>query len=157
MARSPGEPGGVEQAAAAADSLTSASSVVPVYKLTAQMGLALMAVIQSDRKSGRELYSQFIPMKGFLFVGTAVDRILGLLASTIDQPEEAAGHFEDALAFCRNAGYRPELAWSCCDYAEMLLERNNKGGRLTAITLLGESLSISGALGMKFVSQTRFL
>ena len=32
-----------------------------------------------------------------------------------------------ALAFCRKAGYRPELAWSCCDYADLLLERNGDG------------------------------
>ena len=38
---------------------------------------------------------------------------VGLLAQTMGQLDAAAVHFEDALAFCRRAGYRPELVWSC--------------------------------------------
>ena len=58
-------------------------------------------------------------------------------------------HFEDALAFCRKAGYRPELAWTCCDYADALLQRNNPGDREKAMSLLDESLAISSELGMR--------
>ncbi len=61
----------------------------------------------------------------------------------------AAEHFEDSLAFCRKGGYRPELAWSCCDYADLLLERSNDGDRAKAMTLLDESLAISSELGMR--------
>ena len=43
----------------------------------------------------------------------------------------------------------PELAWSLCDYADMLLERNNEGDRDKAMTLLDESLSTSTELGMR--------
>ena len=43
---------------------------------------------------------------------------------TLDQ---AAEHFEDSLSLSRRAGYRPELAWTCCDYADTLLRRNNHG------------------------------
>ena len=32
------------------------------------------------------------------------DRILGLLAQTIGNLDQAATHFEDSLAFCRKAG-----------------------------------------------------
>jgi len=35
--------------------------------------------------------------------------------------DRAAAHFEDELAFCRKAGYRPDLAWTCHDYADALL------------------------------------
>ena len=42
----------------------------------------------------------------------SIDRLLGLLAHTIGKMDDAASHFEDALAFCRRAGYRPELAWA---------------------------------------------
>ncbi|MFB3119745.1 MAG: hypothetical protein ACE1Y2_04380, partial [Stenotrophomonas maltophilia] len=61
----------------------------------------------------------------------------------------AAVHFEDALAFCRQAGYRPELTWSCCDYADTLLQRGHPGDREKAISLLDESLAISTELGMR--------
>ncbi len=63
--------------------------------------------------------------------------------------DQAAIHFEDALAFCRKAGYRPELAWTCCDYADTLRERNGEGDRAKAISLLDESLAISSELGMR--------
>ena len=38
--------------------------------------------------------------------------------------DQAAAHFEDALVLCRKGGYRPELAWRCCDYADCLVQRN---------------------------------
>ncbi len=78
-----------------------------------------------------------------------LDRLLGLLAQTMGSPDLAAEHFEDALAFCRKGGVRPELAWSCCDYAGMLLERDGDGDRSRAISLLDESLAISSELGMR--------
>ena len=62
---------------------------------------------------------------------------------------QAATHFEDALAFCRKAGYRPELAWACCDYADMLRQRDAQGDRAKAITLLDEALAVSSELGMR--------
>jgi len=63
--------------------------------------------------------------------------------------ETSAGHFEDALTFCRKAGYRPELAWSLCDYADMLLERKDEGDSEKAVAMLDESLAISTELGMR--------
>ncbi len=63
--------------------------------------------------------------------------------------DQAAGHFEDALVFLRKAGYRPELAWTCCDYADLLLKRNAEGDRAKAMSLLEESLTISSELGMR--------
>ena len=63
--------------------------------------------------------------------------------------DQAASHFEDALALCRGAGCRPELAWTCCDYADTLLQRNASGDRPKAIALLDESLAISSELGMR--------
>ena len=53
------------------------------------------------------------------------------------------------LAFCRKAGYRPELAWTCCDYADTLLQRNEPDDREKATSLLDESLAISTELGMR--------
>jgi DNA-binding NarL/FixJ family response regulator len=53
------------------------------------------------------------------------------------------------LAFCRRAGYLPELAWTCYDYAEALLERHGPGDLNNARSLLDEALSISQVLGMR--------
>ena len=71
------------------------------------------------------------------------------LSQTMGKMGQAAAHFEDALAFCRKAGYRPELAWTSCDYADTLLQRNEPGDRGKAVALLEESLAISSELGMR--------
>ena len=82
-------------------------------------------------------------------ISLVFDRLLGLLAQTMGSPDLAAEHFEDALAFCRNGGYRPELAWTCCDYADTLLQRNGEGDRAKAMSLLDEALASSSELGMR--------
>ncbi len=61
---------------------------------------------------------------------------------------QAMDHFEDALTFCRK-GYRPELAWTCHDYAEALFQRGVPGDREKAVSLLDEWLSISTEVGMR--------
>ena len=78
-----------------------------------------------------------------------IDHLLGLLGHTGGKLDDAATHFEDALAFCRKAGYRPELAWSLCDYADMLTERDGPGDQERATVLLDEALDISTELGMR--------
>ncbi len=62
---------------------------------------------------------------------------------------QAVEHFENALAFCRMASYRPELAWTCFEYAETIETRNADGDRTRAMSLLEESLSISTDVGMR--------
>ncbi len=42
-----------------------------------------------------------------------------------------------------------KLAWTCCDYADTLLQRNEPGDREKAMSLLDESLAISTELGMR--------
>ncbi len=80
---------------------------------------------------------------------STIDRRLGLLSHTMGNLSQATAHFEDSLSFCRKAGYRPELAWTCCDYADTLLQRDNPGDREKARSLLDESLTISSELGMR--------
>ncbi len=118
----------------------------------AKVSFAMLAVLRGDAAAAKEHYfaldSQRIPM---LPGTTAVClyRVLGLLAHTMGNLDQATGHFEDALAFCRKAGYRPELAWTCCDYADTLLQREQSGDREKATSLLDEALAISSELGMR--------
>ncbi len=78
-----------------------------------------------------------------------MERLLGLLAHTMGIIEQATAHFEEALAFCRKANYRPELAWTCCDYADTMLQRAELGDREKAMSMLDESLAITSELGMR--------
>ena len=73
---------------------------------------------------------------------------MGLLAQITDKLHKALAHFEDALAFCRQGGCRPELAWTCHDYAEALIQRAGKYDSYKAISLLDEAYAISQKLGM---------
>ena len=119
----------------------------------ANIALGLVAVRQDDRAAAQELYEALTPFRGPLAVEDygflSVDRLLALLAQTVDKFDDAAAHFDDAVALCRKGGYRPELAWSLCDYADMLLERKTEGDRAKAMTLLEETLQISRDLGMR--------
>ena len=119
--------------------------------MCARTGLALMAIQRGGVTTSAEQYTALEPARGTLLaldMGT-IYRRLGLLAKTKGNQDQAMVHFEDALAFCRRAGYRPELAWSCCDYADTLLQRSELGDREKALPLLEESLSISTELGMR--------
>jgi len=80
---------------------------------------------------------------------TPAAHLLGLLAQTMGNLDRTMAHFEDSLTLCRRAGFRPELAWTCCDYADALRERNGEGDRAKAVALLDESLAISSELGMR--------
>ena len=119
--------------------------------------LGLAAAVRNDAAAASELYRQLSARaaRADNASGLAKDRVLGLLAQTMGNLDDAAAHFEDALAFCREAGYRPELAWSCCDYADMLRDPSTSSGRAAeenqekATQLLDESLAISRELGMR--------
>jgi len=137
----------------AAREAAAVASSGPAAEMTTQVirsGLALIAVQEKDAVDAGRLYPLLKPAFGTaVFAAISGDRLLGLLAQTIGNLNPAAEHFEDGLAFCRKADYRPELAWTLCDYADTLLERNIGDDRAKAITLLEESLAISTELGMR--------
>ncbi|MCH8061051.1 MAG: protein kinase [Chloroflexi bacterium] len=160
----------IELAEAAANTSLSSPSSRPNSAVLARVGLALMAMERGDAEAAREQYAALKPRSGevAMFAPFSYDRILGLLAQTMGNLEDAQNHFDDALTFCRKAGYRPELAWSLCDYADMLLERSNSvrpelvegrhgstgsprtdENRTKAVAMLDESLAISTELGMR--------
>lgn len=109
----------------------------------------MIAMHRGDANAVTREYPAMVDAAGISGGISQCDRLLGLLAHTIGGLNDAQTHFEDALAFCRKAGYHPELAWSLCDYADMLFERDNEGDRDKAVSLLDESLSISTELGMR--------
>ena len=119
--------------------------------IVATCAWAIVAVFKDDGSKTVDYRDVLQPHSGTILADSvvSVDRVLGLLSKTTGDWNQATGHFEDALAFCRKAGYRPELAWTCCDYADTILQRNGEGDRAKAIALMEESLSISSELGMK--------
>jgi tetratricopeptide (TPR) repeat protein len=151
IARITGVPDRFAEAKSAANVAISSPTGRPIRVSLARLGLALMAVELKDVSASREQYRALESLSGTMFITSSIatDRMLGLLAHTMGDLDVAMRHFEDALVFCRKAGYRPELAWTCCDYADMLRERDAEGDRAKTISLLDESLAISSELGMR--------
>jgi len=139
-----------QEAEAAAQTVLSSPTASPIFVEFSRIGLALLAVVRGDGPAAQEQYSALEntpPMGGPLSM--TADHILALLSHTMGNLDQAIVHFENSLAFCRKAGYRPELAWTCCDYADTLLQRKESGDRTKAMFLLDESLAISSELGMR--------
>ena len=149
-----------EVAEEAAAAVLSSPFNMPLTTLEARLGLAMMAVQRGDVDRAGEQYTALKAFQGTLAV-ISIDRVRGLLSQTMGNLDQAAAHFEEALAFCRKAGYRPELAWTCCDYADLLLVGADgrppraqsltplQGDRAKALSPLEESLAIASERGMR--------
>ncbi|MFQ6026272.1 MAG: helix-turn-helix transcriptional regulator [Dehalococcoidia bacterium] len=129
-----------------------ATHSVTIWATCAQ---AIVSVLRGDAAAAVEQYTVLKSDSGRILMDSTivVDRVIGLLAQTMGNLDQAAAHFEDALDFCRQAGYRPEVAWTCHDYADTLLQRNSSADRARAMSLLAESLSICQELGMRPLMQ----
>jgi DNA-binding CsgD family transcriptional regulator len=81
--------------------------------------------------------------------GVTTGRVLGLLAHAAGQKRRAWTHFEAALAFCRASGFKPELAWTCHDYAAALVDVGVRDDKAKAAALLDEGEQIAAAIGLE--------
>jgi DNA-binding CsgD family transcriptional regulator len=134
----------------AAQVVLSSALANPFFVEIVRTGLALKAVDTRDYALAQEQYLALNKFQGKMRGSyICADRLMGLLAHTLGNFDQAAAHFEGALAFCRKEGFRPELAWTCHDYADTLLQRNNPGDHVQAISLLDEAWFISRELGMR--------
>ena len=150
IARITGITNRLEIARDAAEEVLSKHPSIPLVAMYATAGLAMLAVQEGGQSAAEKHYAGLLGQRGtMMWTVSSVDRLLGLLAHTMRNLALAVSHFEEALAFCRNAGYSPELAWTCCDYADTLLQRNSTEDRAKASALLDESLGISNELGMR--------
>jgi class 3 adenylate cyclase/DNA-binding CsgD family transcriptional regulator len=117
--------------------------------------LAEVCTFLGDIPRASTLYRLLLPYAGRTIVmGAGVvcygaaSRYLGMLAATMERWEEAAQHFEDALAMNTRMGARPWLAHTQHEYAKMLLARNQPGDREEATALLNMALTTARELGM---------
>jgi DNA-binding NarL/FixJ family response regulator/tetratricopeptide (TPR) repeat protein len=142
---------GCDAALSAIRSVLARTSSIPNAVLSVRMALALLCVREpgiGDPEVELEFlspYESVVPTQW----GVAIARLLGLLARAAGQPRRASARFEAALAFCRRSGYQPELAWTCLDYAGVLLDRGDRDDRMKAASLVHEAEKIAEALGMQ--------
>jgi tetratricopeptide (TPR) repeat protein len=135
-----------DAAHAAAQIILKSQRVCPVWVCLARTGLALIAAQIGDTTTVQEHYRALRGQHGDHLTMDG-DHILGILATAIDDLDQAAKHFEAALVTWGNGRY-PPYAWTAYEYAGMLLQRGNSGDQARANSLLDDALSISRELGI---------
>jgi DNA-binding SARP family transcriptional activator/tetratricopeptide (TPR) repeat protein len=126
------------------------------------LGMSLLAETATslgDSRRAGALYRKLLPYADRVAVGVpeisvgAVSRYLGLLGQTIGRRDEAARHFEDALAVNERIGARPWLAHTQYDYAGFLLARDAPGDAQRGRDLLASCLATCRELGMPALAE----
>ena len=119
-------------------------------QVLARISRGLVALRRSKPEQCEEELEFLEPFKGMVVTPSLIaDRLLGSLAHGASQTTRAIDHFEDALAFCRRGGYRPELAWTMFAYSKVLLDVRRGDHQKKAAMLLEESHDLSRQLGMR--------
>jgi DNA-binding CsgD family transcriptional regulator len=154
VTRITGEVSHVASAEAAARAVLASPRSIPLHTLAARAGLGLIAAQRNDTSSAQEQYEAISEFQGTMvtWVSCSNDRVLGILASAIGRPDRAASHFEDALERTRAAGYAPEMARTCYDYASFLVQSDplprDPNYRQKISGLVGEGLAVASRLDM---------
>ena len=81
-----------------------------------------------------------------------VDRPLGILAAALGRHDDAARHFEAAIAACQRMGAWPWVAHSQYAYAAMLAARGGTEDRPRAIELAASARDAANQIGMTALS-----
>ena len=138
-------------AATSAEALLSLPHLAPALAMVARSALAMIAVQRNEPEAAKEQYDAIEPHKrtGCFIIPFTFDRILANLAITLGHVDTAITHYEDGLTFCDRAGYRPEHAWTACDYADALLVRDRPGDRDKAAVLQKAALTTATELEMR--------
>ncbi len=131
-----------------ADIATSSPFGIPIFVATTYAGLAFDALTRGKKETCQRAYDALAWLSGHNISFITADRLLGQLALEVGEVQKAIDHFEAALAFCEEAGYRPDYAWTCWGFAAALLERKDNGDRRRAEELLAEAHQIAIDLGM---------
>lgn len=122
--------------------------------------LADVCTFLEDRPRAARLYQLLVPHARLtVVVGNAtccygaLSRYLGALATTLEHWDEAAQHFEDAMAMNARMEAPPWVAHTKYQYAEMLLARHQSGDRDKAAALLDAALATTRELGMRALEE----
>jgi tetratricopeptide (TPR) repeat protein len=114
----------------------------------------------ADRVRSERLYEILLPFDGAnVIVGSgiacygALSRYLGVLAATLERWDDAARHFEDAIAMNTRMEAWPWLSHTQEQYAAMLLARHRSGDRDKAGALLDAALVTARELGMRTLEE----
>ena len=134
------------------------AALVPDLSYTLNLALATESCAYlHDADRAQWLYSAFLPYAernivvgiGWASIGAAA-RYLGLLATTMEQWDDAAAHFEAALEMNQRMGARPWVARTAYDHARMLTMSGRNGRIDELLALAGE---LANDIGMPVLAQ----
>jgi DNA-binding winged helix-turn-helix (wHTH) protein/tetratricopeptide (TPR) repeat protein len=132
------------------------------HDVTYPMALANLALSSGRlgmRGGAEQLLELLSPYGGrtltllYYFSAGCASRELGILATLLERWDEAAAHFETALAVDRKMGERTMEAYALVDYARMLRARADASSRAHAKRLLGAAGEIARAHAMPAIAQ----
>jgi tetratricopeptide (TPR) repeat protein len=124
--------------------------------------LAESCSLLGDAETASIVYSLLVPQAALNAVDWpegirgSVSRYLGLLAATMGHLQDAATHFDHALAMNGSMGARPWLAHTQHEYARMLLTREGPGDHERAQELIDQALSTYRELHMTTYAERAF-
>ncbi len=122
--------------------------------LPAMSFLAEAITLVGDRERAGVLYDVLLPYAHrnatviMITSRGSIGRWLGLLATTLERHDDAAKHFEAALAMNKSMGARPLVAVTLLDQASGLLARGDAGDVVHARDLAREAHTLASDLGM---------
>ena len=123
-------------------------------------GLCEVAALLDDAQHARPLYALLLPYADRCALITSVDclgstaRPLGLVATTLSRFDDAARHFETALAINSRIQSPLLIAHTQHGYARALLRRRGPGDRHHALELLDAALAAADKLALNAVADT---
>lgn len=120
------------------DFVLSSPFAIPLFASVTDIGRALDAPTTGNLDTCQSAYKALERLRGQFISVMAIDRLLGHLPLATGNVPRTVGHFDDSLAFCAKAGFRPDTAWTCWGLAAALLERTGDGDRRRAEELLEE-------------------
>jgi hypothetical protein len=111
--------------------------------------------VTGDAKLAERVYPALLPCAArFVWLGPLnacieppFARALGVLAETLNRPDDAVGHLEDAEARTRSAGMRCHYARLWFELARALLARDRAGDRARALALVEQARALATELG----------
>ncbi|WP_084687807.1 helix-turn-helix transcriptional regulator [Paraburkholderia oxyphila] len=122
--------------------------------------LAQVCARLDDKARAETLYAMLLPYEGRnLLIGTTVGcfgaaaSLLGLLATTRRNWQDAQRHFESALTMNLRQGAEPALARTRLRYASMRLARNADGDSDAARALLEDARAAAERMGMRALTE----
>jgi hypothetical protein len=106
---------------------------------------------QQDHAAVPAAYEHLLDRRGLAdgFCGLSIDHTIAALAALMDDAATASRHFNDAVAFLRKAGYRPELGWALANFGDLEARTESADSARHAAILWDEALSIARELEMK--------